>query len=106
MSKEIRGDRQTSKFETLIFASELGDPREVDLHGVDQLDAERQTDLFLHQSFMDGERVVRIIHGRGAGLLRETVRDVLSKHALVEYFQDSSKTEEVGGVTYAVLTQK
>lgn len=83
-----------------------GDAAQIDLHGMDAASARHELDTFLHQSFMRGDEVVEIIHGRGEGLLMEAVRKSLSSHELVEDFRPGHETGQIGGVTYAVLAKK
>lgn len=93
--------------ESRLFAAELGGRApEVDLHGMDAVEASEVVDRFLHLQFMAGERVVKIVHGRGSGKLRETVHRLLKTHSLVEYYRDAQAFHSLAGVTYAVLVRK
>ena len=56
-------------------------------------------DSFLHDSFVAGITQVRIIHGKGTGTLRETVRRVLKNHPLVKSFHPGGRAEGGEGVT-------
>ena len=92
--------------EILIFSAELGTPPQIDLHKMDAQDAEHVVDRFLNDQFMAGERVGKIIHGRGTGKLREAIHHLLQDHPLVEYYRDAQALHAVGGVTYVVLSKK
>jgi DNA mismatch repair protein MutS2 len=46
---------------------------------------------------------VRIIHGKGTGVLRQAVRDLLRQHPLVTEFEGGGSAEGGEGVTVAVL---
>ncbi len=63
-------------------------------------------DKFLHDAFMAGLIQVRVIHGKGTGMLRETVRRVLGKHPLVRSFRAGDKWEGGEGVTIVEFTEK
>jgi DNA mismatch repair protein MutS2 len=63
-------------------------------------------DRFLHESYVAGLTQVRIIHGKGTGMLRETVRRVLGKHPLVKGFRAGDKWEGGEGVTIAEFSEK
>jgi DNA mismatch repair protein MutS2 len=63
-------------------------------------------DLFLHDTYLAGLSQVRIIHGKGTGMLRETVRRVLGKHPLVKTFRAGDKWEGGEGVTIAEFAEK
>lgn len=92
--------------EVLIFSAELGAPPQIDLHANDAQEACNAVDQFLNEQFMAGERVGKIIHGRGTGKLREAVHQLLKDHPLVEYYRDAQALHAVGGVTYVVLSKK
>ena len=59
-------------------------PPELDLRGLTVDEALLLIDQRLDEATRAGVRELRIIHGKGTGTLRRAVRDMLSKHALVE----------------------
>ncbi len=63
-------------------------------------------DLFLHDTYSAGMTRVKIIHGKGTGMLRETVRRVLGKHPLVKAYRAGDKWEGGEGVTIAEFSEK
>ena len=63
-------------------------------------------DQFLHDRYMAGLIQVRIIHGKGTGTLRQTVRRVLGKHPLVKAFRPGDYGEGGEGVTVVRLAEK
>lgn len=63
-------------------------------------------DQFLHDTFMAGLIQVRVIHGKGTGTLRQTVRRVLGKHPLVKSFRAGDYGEGGEGVTIVELAEK
>src|SRR3989338_3664171 len=99
-------ERPHDEQELLIFAAELGTPPQIDLHANDAYEACEAVDRFLNDQFMAGERVGKIIHGRGTGTLREVVHHLLQGHPLVEYYRDAQALHALGGVTYVVLSKK
>ena len=46
---------------------------------------------------------IRIIHGKGTGVLRAAVRKELSKHPLVKSFREGESSEGGDGVTVATM---
>jgi DNA mismatch repair protein MutS2 len=95
-----------SELESAAWAAELGGAPEIDLHGLSTDMALAELDDFLHREIMKGERVIKIIHGRGRGKLRDVTREWLTNQkqdGLVLYFRDANDPGQVGGTTLAVL---
>jgi DNA mismatch repair protein MutS2 len=51
--------------------------------------------VYLNDAFMAGYYRVSVIHGKGTGTLREAVRELLSKHLLVESYRPGGYGEGV-----------
>lgn len=96
----------SSDYEHAIFAAEIGDPPKTDLHALDVHEALRTVDQFINHEFLEGSDVIKIIHGRGTGKLREAIHAFLTNHELVAYFRDANVPGQIGGSTYAVLHAK
>lgn len=95
---------QTNPHESAIFAAELGEAPEIDLHGESVDVAVRLLDAFVNHEFVAGTDVVKIIHGRGEGKLRNAIHEYLKTQTeLVAYFRDAQSKKQQGGVTYAAL---
>jgi DNA-nicking Smr family endonuclease len=67
----------------------------LDLHAFRPADVQDLVEEYLAACRERGFRQVRIIHGRGIGALRETVRAVLARHPAVVSFRDAEP--ELGG---------
>lgn len=78
----------------------------LDLHGQRYEEAKAEIDSFLHEMFMKGARTVKIIHGKGNGVLQKLVIQILGKHQLVEAWRPSSRIGEENAVAYAVLVER
>jgi DNA mismatch repair protein MutS2 len=63
-------------------------------------------DQYLHDAFMKGLIQVRVIHGKGTGTLRTTVRRELGKHPLVKSFRAGGYGEGGQGVTIVEMADK
>jgi DNA mismatch repair protein MutS2 len=63
-------------------------------------------DRFLHDRFRAGLRQVRIIHGKGTGVIRDTVQRELKRHPLVKSFRPGDSREGGHGVTIAYFTDR
>jgi dsDNA-specific endonuclease/ATPase MutS2 len=66
-----------------------------DLHAVLPRDVEGVVEAYLEEAYHLGMRALRIIHGRGIGVQRETVRRVLARTEFVESYGDAPA--EAGG---------
>lgn len=74
------------------MAAELSrDTPSVDLHGLTKDAAESELDVFLNREFMGGSRAVRIVHGKGTGVLKLAVEETLAHHPLVMQWRNSEK---------------
>lgn len=76
---------------------------ELDLRGQIAEEALLRLDQYLDQAFMAQLPWVRIIHGKGSGVLRQTVRDELRRHPLVSTYRSGQEGEGGDGVTVAKL---
>lgn len=62
-------------------------PAELNLIGCDAEEAVRRLDRHLGDAFLAGFPTVRVVHGKGAGILRRTVAELLQGHPLVVSFR-------------------
>jgi DNA mismatch repair protein MutS2 len=62
-----------------------------------------ELDKYLNDAYMAGLPAVRIVHGKGTGVLRQVVRDYLAGHPLVRSFEVAERREGGDGVTVATL---
>ena len=77
---------------------------ELDLRGMDALEASAVLTNFLDNAFMANLTQVRIIHGKGTGVLRKTVHEELKKNKRVKGFRLGVYGEGEDGVTIAELS--
>ena len=61
---------------------------------------------FLNDSYVAGLSVVRVVHGKGTGTLRQEVRRELSRHPLVKSFRPGQWGEGGAGVTMVELSER
>ena len=77
--------------------------REIDLHGNTVDEAIPIVEKFLTECYRDNVRLVRIIHGKGIGILRKTIREYLEKHKFVKSIGPADKDHGGEGATEAKL---
>ena len=73
-----------------------------DLHTVPPRDVKAVVEAYLDEAHKLGFKALRIVHGRGIGVQRETVRTVLSKTEFVQSFRDAPA--EAGGWGATIVT--
>ena len=76
---------------------------EIMLLGQTTDEARDRVEKYLDDAFLAGLASVRLVHGKGSGALRKTVRDLLAGHPLVESFRDGEPSEGGTGATVAAL---
>ena len=78
--------------------------RELDIRGMETLEAESVVETFLSAAVMGHLDTVTIIHGKGTGALRKAVHDILRRNKSVKSFRLGMYGEGENGVT--VVTMK
>jgi DNA mismatch repair protein MutS2 len=78
-------------------------PHEIDLRGMDREGALAALDHFLDRATLQGTPIVRIVHGKGTGVLRKSIQEYLSRHANVEELRLGEHGEGGSGVTIVKL---
>jgi DNA mismatch repair protein MutS2 len=76
---------------------------ELDLRGMTAEEAQQRLDRYLDDAAMSTLPWVRIIHGKGTGVLRKTVRHFLHGHPLVTSYKSAAPRDGGDGVTIAQL---
>jgi DNA-nicking Smr family endonuclease len=76
----------------------------LDLHTFDPSEAKELVAHYLEMCRERGIREVRIIHGKGTGAMRETVRSLLESLPFVESYRPAGEDRGGWGATIAVLS--
>jgi len=76
---------------------------EVDVRGMRTEDALQKIELVLDRAVMIGYPSLKIIHGKGDGILRKFIRDYLRKYNHVSRFEDEHADRGGDGITYAYI---
>lgn len=75
-----------------------------DLHSIPPREVRAVVEEYLREAHRKGFRQVRIIHGKGIGVQRETVRTVLARTPFVEHYADAPPEAGGWGATVAILS--
>lgn len=102
---EADADEETDPFDPFPepVRLEIGDV--FDLHTIAPRDVKRVVEEYLREARAAGYRSVRIIHGKGKGVQRETVRAVLARTPFVESWTDAPPQAGGWGATVAHLSK-
>ena len=76
----------------------------LDLHAFQPRDIPSVVEDYLAAAHAAGLREVRLVHGRGIGVQRARVQQVLREHPLVERYADAAESHL--GATIAVLVTR
>lgn len=77
----------------------------LDLHAFAPRDVKNVVENYLLEAKNKGFKIVRIIHGKGIGVQREIVRDVLSKTDFVKSYKTGDEFSGNWGATIAKLSE-
>lgn len=102
---EIGGQRpEEQRGESLRIARpEQAVSLQLDLRGYRAEEVPPVLERYLNDAYLAGLPYVRIIHGKGTGVLRQVVQDILDGHALVKEFRLADQKEGGEGATIVVL---
>ena len=79
---------------------------EVDIRGMASDEALLELDRYIDNALVSGLETIRIIHGKGTGVLRQSVQTHLRNHKAVKSFRLGTFGEGENGVTIAELNQE
>ena len=78
-------------------------PMELDIRGSRAAEVEPTLERYLDEAYRGGLPMVRIIHGKGTGALRQVVRDALQASPVVQRHESAPSNEGGEGATVAYL---
>ena len=76
---------------------------EIDIRGKNFEDAKDIVDKYLDDAYLSGLKSVRIIHGKGTGVLRQKLREHFRNVKLIKSYKDAEYNEGGDGVTVVIL---
>jgi DNA mismatch repair protein MutS2 len=100
---EKRGRAPKAEPQRITVKAPSDTPLQIDLRGWRAEDVEPALDRYLNDAYLSGLPFVRIVHGKGTGVLRQVVRDLVARHNLVKSARSGEAGEGGDGVTVATL---
>jgi len=99
LRKSIRSESIITESDPLIMRRKLDFKPEIDIRGVRGEEAINQVRDFLDNALMVQHRNLRILHGKGNGILRQLVREYLSTMNIVKSYRDENIDLGGSGIT-------
>ena len=94
-----------SEFENIDLDNPFLEPFELeitdtlDLHAFAPRDVKSVVETYLNEARKKDFKVIRLIHGKGIGVQRETVRKVLAETEFVKSFKNAPEFSSIWGAT-------
>ncbi|WP_299289560.1 endonuclease MutS2 [uncultured Mucilaginibacter sp.] len=95
--KEIRRSYNSALNDTASFSPEI------DVRGKRGEETLYEIEKYLDRAIMMGVGTLKIIHGKGDGILRKIIRDYLKKYSEVSHVEDEHADRGGDGITYVYL---
>ena len=99
----IEHQPEQPKAEVSFNIGPMLDSTELDIRGKRADESLAELELFLDKAVRDGFDSVRVIHGRGKGILRNVVREHLTRHPLARSFEAEARERGGDGATLVHL---
>ncbi len=99
LRKSLRSENIIPESDPLIIQRKLHFKPEIDIRGVRGEEAINQVRDFLDNALMVQHRNLRILHGKGNGILRQLVREYLSTMNIVKSYRDENIDLGGSGIT-------
>ncbi|MDD3289559.1 MAG: endonuclease MutS2 [Eubacteriales bacterium] len=96
-------ERESAKYSRMYHQKAMEIATSVNVVGKNLDEAEMEVDKYLDDAFLAGLGQVSIIHGRGAGILRNGLSSMLKRHRHVDKFRKGTYQEGGEGVTIVTL---
>ena len=101
--KETTEIKKTRKVTTMQAKGNREVSGEIDMRGMASDEAILELDKYIDNALISGYETIRIIHGKGTGVLRKSVQSYLRTHKAVKSFRLGTFGEGENGVTIAEL---
>ncbi|MFR7936370.1 MAG: endonuclease MutS2 [Clostridium perfringens] len=101
VAKETKEEKKIKKREARLNLRQV-DPS-IDLRGMDSEEACYTVDKYLDDAYVAGRGEVTLVHGKGTGVLRKAINEMLKKHPHVKSHRLGEYGEGGTGVTVVIL---
>ncbi len=95
--------REKTKYSRISRTKLMTVPMSINVIGKSLAEAELEVDKYIDDAFLAGLQSVQIIHGRGAGILREGLGQMLKKNKHIQEIRKGEYKEGGDGVTVVTL---
>lgn len=99
-NKQAKKAAQTNSFTGSISEAISSFNAELDLRGMRGEHAIHEVEKYMDKSIMLGFPVIKLIHGKGDGILRKMIREYLKKYSQVNRLEDEHADRGGDGITY------
>ncbi len=101
VAKETKEEKKIKKREARLNLKHVASS--IDLRGMDSEEACYTADKYLDDAYVAGRGEVTLVHGKGTGILRKAINEMLRKHPHVKSHRLGEYGEGGTGVTVVVL---
>jgi len=103
LRKSMRSESRLPERDPLINQRKLNFKPEIDIRGVRGEEALIRVRDFIDDALMVQHRNLRILHGKGNGILRQLIREYLSSMNLIKLYRDEEVDLGGSGITVVEL---
>lgn len=100
---ELTNDKEKKNISKYLLQKKANFSQQIDIRGMRADEATIAVEKFIDDALVAGVTQIYILHGKGYGILRRVVRQILSKNQYVIKYEDASIEQGGEGVTIVYL---
>lgn len=100
---DVQDDTTKNNTRSILKNKATNVKSEIDIRGKNFEDAKDIVDKYLDDAYLSGLKSVRIIHGKGTGVLRQKLREHFRNVKIIKSYKDAEYNEGGDGVTVVTL---
>lgn len=100
---DVQEDTTKNNTRSILKNKSTNVKSKIDIRGKNFEDAKDIVDKYLDDAYLSGLKSVRIIHGKGTGVLRQKLREHFRNVKLIKSYKDAEYNEGGDGVTVVTL---